>query len=74
MIYNNKICIVTEEFKPSKKGGIATWSHGLANYFVKEGYFVTVYVKKRGGIDSSIKNQKKPYKIKLMNGIDWPFF
>ena len=38
MIYNNKICIVTEEFKPSKKGGIATWSHGLANYFAKEGY------------------------------------
>ena len=27
------LAIITEEFRPSKKGGIATWAHGLALYF-----------------------------------------
>tara|TARA_Y100000816_G_scaffold287609_1_gene270658 strand:- start:432 stop:1598 length:1167 start_codon:yes stop_codon:yes gene_type:complete len=68
------IFLLTEEFRPSKKGGIATWSYGLANYLSKEGYDVTVFVKKRHGIDISKIKKNIPYKICLMRGRDWAYF
>ena len=37
------ICIVTEEFRPSLKGGIATWSTEIANYFHSQDYNVRVF-------------------------------
>lgn len=68
------ICIVTEEFRPSKKGGIATWSTEMANYFHSNNYKVTVFLKKRGGIDDSFNIKNSPYKINLVRGRDWAFF
>ncbi len=68
------ICIVTEEFRPSEKGGIATWSSELAKYFYKKNYNLTVFVKKRGGINKSFNINNSPFKIILMGGRDWAFF
>ena len=68
------ICIVTEEFRPSLKGGIATWSTEIANYLHKKNYNVTVFLKKRGGIDKTYDIRKSPYKISLIGGRDWAFF
>ena len=42
------VCIITEEFRPSYKGGIATWSTEIANYLDNEGYNITVFLKKEG--------------------------
>ena len=42
------ICIVTEEFRPSLKGGIATWSTEIANYFHSQDYNVRVFEKNAG--------------------------
>ena len=75
--YINKkknICIVTEEFRPSLKGGIATWSTELANYLNKQNFNITVLLKKRGGINKSFNINKLPYKIILIKGRDWAYF
>ena len=74
MCLNKNICIITEEFRPSLKGGIATWSTELANYLHKKKYKVTVFVKKHGGIDKLYDTKRIPYKIKLIPGRDWAFF
>ena len=74
MCLNKNICIITEEFRPSLKGGIATWSTELANYLHKKKYKVTVFVKKHGGIDKLYDIKRIPYKIKLIPGRDWAFF
>ena len=72
---SKNICLVTEEFRPSLKGGIATWSYGLVNYLNKQNYGVTVFLKKRHGINKSkIKKKNLPYKIILMKGRDWAYF
>ena len=68
------ICIVTEEFRPSFKGGIATWSTEIANYFHSQDYNVRVFLKKRGGIKKSFEIKNFPYKIDLMRGRDWAYF
>ena len=68
------ICIVTEEFRPSLKGGIATWSTELANYLNKQNFNITVLLKKRGGINKSFDINKLPYKIILIKGRDWAYF
>ena len=68
------VCIVTEEFRPSLKGGIATWSTEIANYFYKKKYSVIVYLKKRGGIDKTYDIRKLPFKISLIGGRDWAYF
>ena len=68
------ICIVTEEFRPSFKGGIATWSTEIANYFHSKDYNVRVFLKKRGGIKKSFEIKNFPYKIDLMRGRDWAYF
>ena len=80
VIFKNKkinkknICIVTEEFRPSLKGGIATWSREIADYFHSKSYNVTVYLKKHGGIKKSFDIKNLPYKIHLIAGRDWAFF
>ena len=80
VIFKNKkinkknICIVTEEFRPSLKGGIATWSREIADYFHSKSYNVTVYLKKQGGMKKSFDVQNLPYKIHLIAGRDWAFF
>ena len=80
VIFKNKkinkknICIVTEEFRPSLKGGIATWSREIADYFHSKSYNVTVYLKKHGGIKKSFNVNNLPYKIHLISGRDWAFF
>ena len=72
VIFKNKkinkknICIVTEEFRPSLKGGIATWSREIADYFHSKNYNVTVYLKKHGGIKKSFEIKNLPYKIHLI--------
>ena len=68
------ICIITEEFRPSFKGGIATWSTELAKYLYNNNYNVTVFLKKRGGLKKSFKINKLPFKINLVRGRDWAFF
>ena len=68
------ICLVTEEFRPSLKGGIATWSTELANYLDKQSFNITVLLKKRGGINKSFNINKLPYKVILINGRDWAYF
>ena len=68
------ICIITEEFRPTLKGGIATWSTELANYFYKKNYNLTVFLKKRGGINKSFNIKKLPYKINMIGGRDWAYF
>ena len=68
------IFLLTEEFRPSKKGGVATWSYGLVDYFSKGEYDVTVFVKKRHGIDIRKIKKNIPYKISLMRGRDWAYF
>ena len=69
------LAIITEEFRPSKKGGIATWAHGLALYFGKKNeYNVTVFVKKHGGINQKTISPKLPFKLILMGGRDWSKF
>lgn len=68
------ICLVTEEFRPSLKGGIATWSTELANYLDKQNFNLTVFLKKRGGINKSFNINNLPYKINLINGRDWAYF
>ena len=73
MIRKN-ICIVTEEFRPSFKGGIATWSTELAGYFNKQNYNLNVYLKKRGGINKSFNIENLPYKLNLISGRDWAYF
>ena len=47
MLLNEKknICIITEEFRPSFKGGIATWSTELANYLNKK-IIILLFLKK----------------------------
>ena len=42
---SKNICLVTEEFRPSLKGGIATWSTELVNYLNKQNFEITVYLK-----------------------------
>ena len=37
------ICIITEEFRPSFKGGIATWSTELANYLSLKNYNLRIF-------------------------------
>ena len=73
-INKKNICIVTEEFRPSLKGGIATWSREIADYFHSKNYNVTVYLKKHGGIKKSFNVKNLPYKIYLIAGRDWAFF
>ena len=73
MIKKN-ICIITEEFRPSLKGGIATWSTELAGYFNKQNYNLNVYLKKRGGINKSFNIENLPYKLNLISGRDWAYF
>ena len=68
------ICLITEEFRPSLKGGIATWSTELANYLDKQNFNITVLLKKRGGINKSFNINKLPYKVILINGRDWAYF
>ncbi|MBC8345266.1 MAG: glycosyltransferase family 4 protein [Candidatus Marinimicrobia bacterium] len=69
------LAIITEEFRPSKKGGIATWAHGIALYFGERiEYDVTVFVKKRGGINLKTRPRNLPYKLFLMGGRDWSKF
>ena len=68
------ICIITEEFRPSLKGGIATWSTELAGYFNKQNYNLNVYLKKRGGINKSFNIENLPYKLNLISGRDWAYF
>lgn len=68
------ICIVTEEFRPSFKGGIATWSTEISNYLHNRNYNITVFLKKRGGIKKSFKINNLPYKIILIKGRDWAYF
>lgn len=46
----------------------------MANYLSNKEYDVTVFVKKRHGIDISKIKKKIPYKIYLMKGRDWAFF
>ncbi len=71
---SKNICLVTEEFRPSLKGGIATWSTELVNYLNKQNFEITVYLKKRGGINKSFNIKNLPYKIILINGRDWAYF
>ena len=67
--------IITEEFRPSNKGGIASWSFELAEYLGKQnGLNVNIFVKKHGGIDTPIFDKKIPYKINLIGGRDWSRF
>ena len=73
MIKKN-ICIITEEFRPSLKGGIATWSTELAGYLNKQNYNLNVYLKKRGGISKSFNIENLPYKLNLISGRDWAYF
>ena len=68
------ICIITEEFRPSFKVGIETWSTELAKYLYNNNYNVTVFLKKRGGLKKSFKINKLPFKINLVRGRDWAFF
>ena len=73
MIKKN-ICIITEEFRPSLKGGIATWSTELAGYLNKQNYNLNVYLKKRGGISKSFNIENLPYELNLISGRDWAYF
>tara|TARA_Y100001935_G_scaffold232182_1_gene213739 strand:- start:1495 stop:2694 length:1200 start_codon:yes stop_codon:yes gene_type:complete len=68
------VCLITEEFRPSIKGGIATWSSDLAYYLHKQNYNVTVFIKKHKGIKKSFDINKFPFKVYLMRGRDWAFF
>ena len=69
------LAIITEEFRPSLKGGIATWAHGVATYLgVQDQYDVTVFVKKRGGLITNDIPRNVPYRLVLMYGRDWSKF
>ena len=69
------LAIITEEFRPSKKGGIATWAHGIANYLGEQDqYDVTVLVKKRGGLIANEIPRDLPYRLVFMYGRDWSKF
>ena len=68
------ICIITEEFRPSFKGGIATWSTELANYLSLKNYNLRIFLKKRGGLNKFFNIKKLPYEISFMGGRDWAYF
>lgn len=69
------LAIITEEFRPSKKGGIATWSYELVKQFCQfPEYRLTVFVKKRGGCDDLKFHQGAPYTLVPMGGRDWSRF
>ena len=52
-----EIAIVTEEFRPSNKGGIASWSFELAEYLSQHNELnINIFVKKHGGVIKSIIN------------------
>ena len=40
---SKNICLITEEFRPSFKGGIATWSTELVKYLNKQNADITVF-------------------------------
>ncbi len=70
-----EIAIVTEEFRPSNKGGIASWAFELAEYLGRHHEFnVNIFVKKKGGVINSIIDKKLNYKINLIGGRDWSKF
>ncbi len=69
------LAIITEEFRPSKKGGIATWSQALAAEFGHlPDYRVTVFVKRRGGCENLQVHQDAPFVLVPMGGRDWSRF
>lgn len=69
------LAIVTEEFRPSKKGGIATWAYELACQFSYNPEFqVSVFVKKRGGCDDFNYHRNALYKVLPMGGRNWNRF
>ena len=71
---DKNICIVTEEFRPSLKGGIASWATELANYLSSKKFNITILLKKHGGLNKSVDLKNLPYNIKFVKGRDWAYF
>lgn len=69
------LAIITEEFRPSKKGGIATWAHALAMEFGhRSDYKVTVFAKSHDRIENIETSTKLPFTLLPMRGRDWGKF
>ncbi len=67
-----EIAIITEEFPPSRAGGIKEWALGITENLVLLGYQVTVFTKWKGKeFDIAKHHENKPYKVIRMKGHDW---
>ena len=62
--------ILTENFPPFIGGGIAEWTHGVADNLTKWGHNVTVYAKWKRKVSLTL-HQNKSYTVKPMYGRDW---
>lgn len=62
--------ILTENFPPFIGGGIAEWTHGVADSLCKKGHDVTVYAKWKKKVSLDL-HKDKLFTVEPMYGRDW---
>jgi len=62
--------IITENLSPFVGGGIAEWTHGMAENLCRLGHTVTVLAKWKKGVRPDI-HRDKPYRVEPMYGHNW---
>jgi phosphatidylinositol alpha-1,6-mannosyltransferase len=65
--------LITENYFPFVGGGIAEWTHGIADNLSKLGHRVTVFSKWKREVDIHI-HKDKFYEVQPMYGHDWRIF